>query len=175
MQIKHILIIAFTLLTTPVTAQYIAPSDLVKINTYWQMNDPDIVKNVYTYLTSVDNKWKLLVKPSSDANGYTAIFGYSKDGKGWYIPDECHLTIMSNGGQKVIFYMFTDADTYNIYTKQMALMEATKVGSGPNNGGSQTIYKVNDIVFTLAEFPPGINGTDRVYQISILKDPNVTH
>jgi len=44
---------------------------------------------------------------------------------------------------------------------------AKRITEGSVNGGHQVIYKVNDIVIFLKEFPPGINGDDRIYQVQM--------
>ncbi|WDF54891.1 hypothetical protein [Mucilaginibacter sp. KACC 22063] len=169
---RYIATIAFCILTTTSFSQHISPTDLLQLHRYWQMNDPRADKSVYDYLMTVDNGWRLRERPILNEKGFTAIYGYSRDHKEWYKPEECNLTVALDVGPpyvKAILYGFTDPDTWNEYKKQMQLMEATKLGTRSANGGQQTTYTINDIAFTLTEFPPGINGADRCYQVSIMR------
>ncbi|MCJ8210813.1 hypothetical protein MUY27_13935 [Mucilaginibacter sp. RS28] len=169
---KYGLLLLLCLATRISFSQNISPTDLIQLHKAWQMNDPHADKLVYDYLMSVDKNWRLRERPTIDEKGFTAIYGYTKDQRQWYKPEECILMVSLDVGppaSKGILYGFTDPDTWNQYKKQMITMEATKLGAGSANGGQQTTYTINDIAFTLTEFPPGINGPDRCYQVSILK------
>lgn len=50
----------------------------------------------------------------------------------------------------------------------MVLMEAVSLQTTHFNGGTQYTYEVNDIGIVLSEFPPGINGPNRVYQVLLM-------
>lgn len=168
---KYTLALFFCLITMLGYAQHVAPKDLIQMHKLWQMNDPHCDKNTYDYLMTVDKNWALQTKPTLDKAGFTMLLGYSKDGKSWYQPEECHIMVSLEVGQpnkKSILYGFTEVDTWNEYNKQMLLMNADKLGSGPSQGGVQTIYTVNDIAFILTDFPPGVMGTDRCYQVSVM-------
>jgi hypothetical protein len=153
-----------------VHAQYIAPADLLQMNKLWQDNDPHCDRNAYQYLMTVDTNWVPRSKPTVDAKGYISIIGYTRNHKSWYLPfeDQLTLTIAPGTLKKALIYSFTEIDTWNKYNSQMVLMNAVKVGSGPSQGGLQSIYTVNDVGFILVEYPPGINGSDRTYQVTIL-------
>ena len=153
-----------------VQAQYISPTDLLQMNKLWQINDPHCDRDTYQYLITIDPNWIPRSKPTIDEKGYMSIIGYTKDHKSWYLAFEDQIVLSIERGtlKKTIRYSFTEIDTWNKYNSQMVLMNAVKLGSGPANGGAQTIYTVNDLVFSLIEYPPGINGADRTYQVSIL-------
>ncbi|MDB5117005.1 MAG: hypothetical protein JWQ79_2497 [Mucilaginibacter sp.] len=94
---------------------------------------------------------------------------YAKDNT-WYKDGECKLLLSYDPAipaPKLVVYSFTDIETWQKYNKQMELMNAIKIAHGPVDGGYQMIYKVNDIVIFLLEFPPGVNGVDRVYQVNL--------
>ncbi|HEY4324382.1 MAG TPA: hypothetical protein VGN20_10365 [Mucilaginibacter sp.] len=152
-------------------AQYISPTDLLQMHKLWQINDPHCDRNTYEYLLTVDKNWVPTGKPTNDEKGYTSIIGYSKDRKTWYQPNECQIMLSLDRGtmKKAMAYTFTETETWKQYNQQMIIMNATQLGSGPSNGGKQTIYQINDIVFILAEFPPGVNGNDRSYQVLLLR------
>ena len=167
--------IFFTLLIVAVSltakAQYISPTDLLHMNALWQINDPHCDKNTYDYLMTVDSSWIPRSKPTIDDKGYMSIIGYTKDHKNWYLPTEEMITLAIERGtvKKSLSYRFTDPNTWAKYNKQMMDMNATKLGSAPSNGGQQTIYQVNDIGFVLTEYPPGIKGDDRTFEVTLLK------
>jgi len=166
---RTLLTLLFFVVCLKVHAQYIAPTDLLQMNKLWQDNDPHCDRNTYSYLTTVDPNWIPRSKPTIDEKGYISIIGYTRDHKNWYLPfeDQLTLTVAPGTTKKAILYSFTEIDTWNKYNSQMVLMNAVKVGSGPLQGGLQTIYTVNDIAFILTEYPPGINGADRVYQVTV--------
>jgi hypothetical protein len=51
----------------------------------------------------------------------------------------------------------------------MEIMNAVKLGSGPSQGGAQTIYAVNGIIFILIDYPPGIEGAVRQTKLQVNK------
>lgn len=157
------------LISIHATAQEILPTELLQIYKYWQMNVAGFDKNTYDYIQTVDKQWQLRMEPKKSEYGLDLIFGYHKD-QVWYKDDECRLMLSydrRDKSQKGIMYQFTDTDNWQRYNRQMLLMDAEKVGSGPNQGGQQTIYTVNDIAFSLCEYPPGVNGDDRCFSVSI--------
>jgi hypothetical protein len=167
---KTVLLLILGLLPTCLKAQYISPTDLLQMHRYWQAKDPEFNKNTYKYLATVDKRWVPQAAPTINDKGYTMVLGYAKEDKKWFQPGECLMMFTIDRGtlKKSILYQFTEQDTWLEYKKQMELMNAVRLGGGPNEGGQQTIYQVNDIVFILIEFPPGVVGIDRTYQVTLM-------
>jgi len=168
-----ILFITLSTLSSNLYAQYISPVDLIQLYKYSQLDEPKFGQSAYKYLKTVDAKWTLMGNPTTDNDGVAVDYAYSKDGKSWYQPDSYHLIVSHEYGppdQRAIIYLFKEIDTWELYNKQMVLMNAEKIGNGPNGGGQQTIYTVNDIAFILVEFPPGINGVDQTYKVTIMNN-----
>lgn len=171
MRRKYFILLALCFTITSLKAQQISPSDLIQLFKYWQINDRHADKNVFDYLQTLDKNWLLRAKPKVDQNGFVAYYGYTQDQKTWYLPDEYKIMVsqLSPTYNKTILYTFASPNTWEDYKKQMDKMGASKVGSGPSGGGQQTMYVINDWVFALVEFPPGINGPDRTYQVGVFK------
>jgi hypothetical protein len=151
--------------------QTISPTDLMQMNRLWQANVPHCDRTTVQYLLSVDSNWKPRGKPTVDESGYMLLLGYSRDHKDWYNPTEVQVTLSFERGtlKKSLIYGFTDETKWNAYLAQMVKMGATKLGSGPSQGGQQTMFQINDLVFILIEFPPGTNGTDKSYQVCLMR------
>lgn len=166
------LVICLLCLSTLVNAQHISPTDLMQMNRLWQVNDPHCDRTTIQYLLSVDSNWRPHGKPTVDASGYMLVMGYSRDHKSWFNPMEVQITLSVERGtlKKTIVYGFTDDATWDAYLAQMMKMGAEKLGSGTSDGGKQTMFQINDLVFILKEFPPGANGTDKSYQVWIMRD-----
>ncbi len=48
------------------------------------------------------------------------------------------------------------------------LMNATKLSTIAQDGGTRSIYTLNGIAFILVDFPPGLQGPDRTFQVGIM-------
>lgn len=152
------------------SAQEIAPTDLFQIYKLWQANDPQFAKNTYDFIGAMDKHWSLRAPLTKDDTGLSMYFGFYYGNNSWYKDNECNLMISFDRRQKTpktIMYIFPDSSTWDRYIKQMELMEAVKLGDKPINGGKSSAYKVNDIGILLIEFPPGINGIDRTYEVQL--------
>jgi len=150
-------------------SQEIAPTDLFKIYKTWQMDDPNYYKYTYQYLMTIDKHWMVAIPPD-EKDGLLLVFCYKPDSIKIYKPHEYELTWINDKTRAIpkgILYSFTNATLWNSYNQQMEEMNAKRVTEGSYEGGHQVIYKVNDIVIFLRDFPPGINGDDRVYQIQM--------
>ncbi len=137
------------------------------------MDDPIYYKYAYQFVMTVD-KHRTLAYPPIKKDGMTLIFGYKVDIDNWYKAHEYELSLINDKTSpvpKIVLYSFTDLKLWNLYNEQMEIMNAKRITEGTSNGGHQTIYKVNDIVIFLRDFPPGINGEDRVYQVQLGHEP----
>ena len=164
-------VICLLCLSTVASAQHISPTDLMQMNRLWQINDPHCDRTTIQYLLSVDSNWRPHGKPTVDASGYMLTMGYSRDHKSWFNPTEVQITLSVERGtlNKAIIYGFIDATTWDSSLAHMVKMGAEKLGSNPSPGGKQTMFKINDLVFILTEFPPGTNGIDKSYQVLIMR------
>lgn len=151
-------------------AQQIKPYDLIQIYKYSLLNEPKYGQNTYTYLkTSVDTHWRPTGYPTIDKDGSSVDFAFVSDDNKRAEPFVLMISHNYRPDQRAVLYMFKGTDIWELYKKQMALMNATTVGSGPaQGGGQQTVYTVNDIGFVLKEFPPGINDAEATYSVTIL-------
>lgn len=173
MKYTYALTLALGLLSIHSPAQQIKPTDFIQLYKYYQLNESKFGKSAFEYLQTVDTKWSIASNPTINEKGVTVDFAYSKDGKAWYQPEVYHLMFSHDYGppsQRAIVYTFKESETWTLFNGQMVLMNAKKIGSSPNTGGSQTIYIVGNMVFTLAEFPPGINGDERSFQVTLMND-----
>jgi len=164
-----LLLIVCLLISANTKAQNIAPTNLFEVYKTWQMDDPNYYKYAYQYLMTVDKHWTVAIPPD-EKNGLSLVFCYKLDSTNIYKPHEYELDWMNDKTRPIpkgILYSFTDISLWNSYNQQMEQMNATKVTEGTYEGGHQVIYKVNDIVIFLRDFPPGINGDDRVYQVQM--------
>ena len=165
----YFIILAMMFYSGIVKAQEISPTDLFQIYKVWQMNDPNYYKYTYQYLMTVDKHWTVAYPPI-EKDGLMLVFGFKLDSAKWYKPHEYELSLVNDHTRPVpkeVIYSFTDITLWNIYNHQMELMNAKRITEGSVDGGHQVIYKVNDIVIFLKEFPPGINGDDRIYQVQM--------
>jgi|GEM_PF-5581508 len=134
MRRRYFILLALCFTITNLKAQQISPNDLIQLFKYWQVNDPHADKNVFDYLQLVDKNWLLRAQPTLDQNGFRAYYGYTKDHKTWYLPEEYKImvSLMSRSYKKSILYTFASPDTWEDYKLQMDKMGASKVGSGPS-------------------------------------------
>jgi hypothetical protein len=168
---RYSIIIMLLLIGYGSKAQHVSPTQLLQMNGYWQMNDSLCIKLTHDYLMTIDKNWAPNKKePLNDQKSFVISFGYSKDRRVWYQPGECELAISLNRvtNIKSLSYIFTESDTWDEYNKQMKLMSAIKIGSGVGDGGEQSIYTVNDIAFVLVKYPPGINGVNATYRVTLM-------
>jgi hypothetical protein len=129
-------------------------------------------KNTYDYIQTLDKQWQLRATPEKTEHGLMLTFGYYKD-KVWYKDEEYHLMLDNDKNEKVpksLMFQFTDYDSWKRYNRQMALMDAVSLQTIKQNGGVTQTFEINDIIVHLSEFPPGINGPDRVYQVMITRN-----
>jgi hypothetical protein len=150
-------------------AQEILPNELFQVYKFWMMDIKGFDKNTYDYIQTVDKQWELRIPPQRNDNGVELLMGYYKD-KVWYKDEECKLMLTldrSMKSPKGIMYQFTEFDTWQRFKRQMQIMNATSLLTKENQGGMMSVFEVNDILIYLTEFPPGINGVDRVYQVLV--------
>src|ERR1700731_2638957 len=127
---KFLLVLALFLYANHLMAQHISPIQLLKMNGYWQMNDPSCVKLTHDYLMTIDTNWGPNQKePLNDQNSCVLSFGYSKDRKVWYQQGECSITMILDRptNHKSLTYAFTEMDTWAEYNKQMGVMNAIRL------------------------------------------------
>jgi hypothetical protein len=173
--IRRNFIFVLLLLLSAVTlkAQSIKPTDLFQIYKYWQMDVKGYDKNTYDYIKTIDAHWGLRLDPQIDANGLMLLMGYYKD-NAWYNDEECRIMLSFDKTQrspKSVMYVFADSETWTIYNAQMITMNAVKILSQQIQGGQQSVFQINGIVIYLTDYPPGINGKDRTYQVLISQLP----
>ncbi|HWZ34520.1 MAG TPA: hypothetical protein VNW51_00090 [Mucilaginibacter sp.] len=152
-------------------AQQIKPYDLIQLYKYSQLKEDQYGKGVYQYLSTVDTGWKLTLKPILTDTNAIVDYCYTKTGHSWYMPETYHLMVTRTYGPPVqngVIYGFKELDLWTSYIGQMNLMNATKIGTIVQGGGTRTFYTVNDIAFMLIDFPPGVQGPERTYQVTIM-------
>jgi hypothetical protein len=173
MQKKILIIVVLVLSSISLKAQQISPTDLFDIYKVWETNDPIYYKYAYQDVKTVDKRWTLAYAPD-EKNGMVLIFGFKLDSTKWYKPAECELSLVNDHTRPIpkgINYAFTDIATWNMYNHQMVAMNAKRIADGSVGGGHQVIYQLNDLVIFLKEFPPGINGDDRIYEVQLGHEP----
>ena len=154
-------------------AQDFLPTELFQIFKFWQMDVKDYDRNTWDYIQTVDKQWQLRMIPQKTDHSFQLFLGYYKD-KVWYKDEEYGLMLDYDAKEKVpksVTYQFTDYDSWKRYNRQMALMDAKSLQTINQNGGTTHTFQINDLVVHLSEFPPGINGVDRVYQVMIVRMP----
>ena len=154
-------------------AQLIQPQDLYSVNSVWQSDAVDADREAYKAIKLIDNNWSLTGKPTSDSNGFLAIYGFTKDHKQWYKSGTCVLILMVDPSKplhKTLIYQFTEKSTWDMYRNQIDAMHPTVFGAGPHDGGNNIAYKVNGLIIGLTDYPPGIKDEERTYQVQIWKD-----
>lgn len=166
-----IIIAIIQLMTIRVIAQTIKPYDLLQLYKYSELKEDKYGLSAYRYLTSLDTGWRPTANPILTDKDATVSFAYTKNGKSWYKPESYHITISrtySNPQSNGLVYKFTESELWNAYIYQMSIMNATTVGSNTRDGAKVTIYTVNGLAFAFSDFPPGLQGPDRTYQITIM-------
>jgi len=156
-------------------AQNIKPYDLIQLYKYSQVNESQYGKSIYQYLSTVDTGWKLTAKPIVDESSSTVDYAYTKTGKSWFEPESHHLMVTRTYGPPVlnsVIYIFKDIELWKAYSTQMVTMNATKLGITVQDGGTRTLYSLNGIGFILVDFPPGIQGPDRTFEVMIVTQNN---
>jgi hypothetical protein len=167
---KYLISIGIIVCSVNLKAQDITPTDLFQVYKYWQMDVVGWDKNTYDYIQTIDKQWGLRLPPQKDDKGLTLLLGYFKDKK-WYEDEECRIMLSYDNtlrSPKCVLYRFINQDTWLSYQRQMDIMSAQSLITQPNQGGIQSVYRVNDINIFLTDFPPGINGTDRTYQVMLV-------
>jgi hypothetical protein len=170
MKRRFTLLVLLCIIAVTSNAQQIKPYDLIQLYKFFQLKEDKFSLSAYQYLHTVDTCWKPTANPIFTEKDATADFGYVKNGK-YYMPETYHLMMTRTYGpplQNAIVYSFKELDLWTSYLGQMTLMNATKLGSMVQDGGTRTIYTVNGIAFILVDFPPGVQGQERTFQVSIL-------
>jgi hypothetical protein len=156
-------------------AQVIKPTELLKLYQYTLLKEPKFGLSAYQYLRSVDDRWNLGGKPLENTQGVTVLYNFSLDRQSWYQPDAYTILISQDYGppeSRIVKYRFKEQVTWDTYIQQMSQMGAVKISTRTISGGQETQYSVKDITFILGDFPPGIHGSDRTYEISIMHVDN---
>lgn len=168
---KKLLICCLLLVSSRYThAQQISPNELFQLFRFWRMNSPAYASQTYDYLQTVDKAWQPRMEPMKENGGLTLLFAYAKD-KVWYKDEQHRLFMMydpNKSPSKCIFYTFTDLESWKIYNQQLQQMNARLVKTVQEDGGTETFYQVSDIMIGMDEFPPGMNGAERQYRVSLI-------
>ena len=163
------ILLSLLICSTIAKAQKISPTDLLQIYKYWNMEGSDYGNSTVTYIHSIDENWKIRVPPQKDDHSLSLLFGYLKNNS-WVHDKECNIMLSFDRSQsysKQILYIFNDPETWTNYNDQMVSMNAISIATHVANGGKTSYYQVMDIEINLTEFPPGINGPDKTYQVQI--------
>lgn len=170
---RYIIIAVLCVTANYVHAQVINPTELLQVYKNAVLKEPKFGLSAYHYIRTLDDRWNLQGKPDEDSQGVTVHYSFSKDQKAWYQPEVYHIMIVQQYGppeQRTVLYRFKELATWISYNQQMTLMNAAKQDTRASQGGQQTIYTVNDIAIILTDFPPGINGAEETYQVSITQN-----
>lgn len=171
MKYRFLYVLTFCFIAIKANAQQIKPYDLIQIYKCSQVKEDKFGKSVYQYLNSVDTGWKLTTKPILTDNDATADYSYTKTGHSWYMPETYHLMVTRTYGpplQHTVMYSFKELELWTSYLGQMTVMNAVKLGSVVQDGATRTMYTLNGIAFVMVDFPPGIQGPERTFQVSIM-------
>lgn len=167
---KRLLLLALMgVLALTVKAQYISPTDLMQLHKYFIMKDQRFAYDTNDYLHTVDQNW-IGEKPAHEGQANVYLWFYYKDKK------ELQSSFAFMGGvydagtsneTKSVVYRFAGTRIWTEYLGQMQLMKAQNYGSNPLEGGNCTTYVVNNLMFRLIEYPPGVNGNESTYEVRL--------
>jgi hypothetical protein len=169
---RIILLLALLASTAVLRAQEIAPLDFVQLYQYFQADLPRFAYNTNDYLMTVDKNW-IGEAPDKSPQGDVYIWGYYTNRKTYHerygLIGAVFFKQDHSVDRKLFTYLFTGKALWEKYQKQMVLMNATELNRETDNGGLVINYAVNDLMFSLVEYPPGIKGNQASYEARLYK------
>lgn len=160
------------LLSTKSKAQEITPTDLIQIFKFWRMDVKDFDRNTNDCLKLIDKKWIAPQPPDTTGGEFSVAWLYFKEPK--EIPLEYGVMgsvskkNSNNTSNKMLAYSFKGKKLWKEYIKQMQLLGAVHYNVSKKGDGITNWYETNSMKFMLTEFPPGINGKEATYSVSIV-------